>query len=285
MEAFSGQSEETPLNLRIRKEQASSFRFWSLVRQLEDKDGHVSDNEEEPRQTEEERHQKACEVINLANETRQARLDKVMTKVNEIKSKMTLLPNSPQQIERGKREDLKGNEARQVRRSEAQRIRQTPLRPRMSMEFEKLAYLGDPMQAISCCRKCGAILHATRESCLWKPSVDLMEAEEDDNEKEATLWCDPDSPFAALHKAMKANTVHQCQFSQCPDRGEHLTAVCPTLHARCVRCSLRGHMEVTEIMGVEGNQVPACPDKKNNLLQDSIVAFERAADLGILTQL
>jgi hypothetical protein len=33
-----------PLNLRIIKEQASSFRFWSLVRQLEDKDGNVSDN-------------------------------------------------------------------------------------------------------------------------------------------------------------------------------------------------------------------------------------------------
>jgi hypothetical protein len=73
------------LNLRIRKEQANSFRFWSLVRQLEDKDGHVSDNEKEPRQTEEERHQKACEVINLANKTRQARLDEVMTEVNEIK--------------------------------------------------------------------------------------------------------------------------------------------------------------------------------------------------------
>jgi hypothetical protein len=126
MEAFSGQSKETPLNLRIRKEQASSFRFWSLVRQLEDRDGHVSDNKEEPRQTEEERHQKACKVINLANKTRQARLDKVMTKVNEIKSKMTPLPNSPQQIKRRKREDLKRNKARQVRRSEAQRIRQTP---------------------------------------------------------------------------------------------------------------------------------------------------------------
>jgi hypothetical protein len=73
MEALSSQSEETPLNLRIRKEQASSFRFWSLVRQLEDRDGHVSDNEEEPRRTEEEQHQKACKVINLANKTRQAR--------------------------------------------------------------------------------------------------------------------------------------------------------------------------------------------------------------------
>jgi hypothetical protein len=100
------------LNLRIRKEQASSFRFWSLVRQLEAKDGHVSNNEEEPRQTEEERHQKVCEVISLANETRQERLDAVMSEVNEIKSKMTPLPNSPQQIERRKREDLKRNEAR-----------------------------------------------------------------------------------------------------------------------------------------------------------------------------
>jgi hypothetical protein len=43
-------------------------------------------------------------------------------------------------------------------------------------------------------------------------------------------------------------------------------------------------MEVTEIMGVNGNLVPACPDRKNNLLQDSIVAFERAANFGILTQ-
>jgi hypothetical protein len=43
-------------------------------------------------------------------------------------------------------------------------------------------------------------------------------------------------------------------------------------------------MEVTEIMGVDGNLVPACPDSKNNSLQDSIVAFKRAADLGILTQ-
>jgi hypothetical protein len=49
-----------------------------------------------------------------------------MSEVNEIKSKMTPLPNSPQQIERRKREDLKQNEARQVRRTEAQRIRQTP---------------------------------------------------------------------------------------------------------------------------------------------------------------
>jgi hypothetical protein len=188
MEAFSGQSKETPLNLRIRKEQASSLRFWSLVRQLEDKDSGVSDNEEEPRQTEEERHQKACEVINLSNKTRQARLDEVMTEVNEIKSKMTPLPNSPQQIERRKREDIKRDKARQVRRSEAQRIRQTPVRPRMSMEFEKLAYLGDPMQAISRCKKCGAIPHATRESCFWRPSVDSMKTEEDNNEKEATLW-------------------------------------------------------------------------------------------------
>jgi hypothetical protein len=220
----------------------------------------------------------------LANETRQARLDEVMTKVNEIISKITPLPNSPQQIERRKKEDLKQNEERQVRQSEAQRIRQTPVRPRMSMEFEKIAYLGDPMQAISSCKKCGAILHATGESCLWRPSVDSMETEEDNDEKEATLWCNPDSPFSALHKTKEANTVHQCQFSQCPDRREHLTAVCPTLHAHCVRCSLRGHMEVTEIMGVEGNLVPACPDSKKNSLQDSIVDFERAADLGILTQ-
>jgi hypothetical protein len=106
------------------------------------------------------------------------------------------------------------------------------------------------MQGISRRRRCGAIPHAAGESCLLKPAVDSIEAEEDDNEKEATLWCDPDSPFAALHKAKEATTVHQCLFSQCPDRGEHLTVVCPTLHARCVRCSLQGHMEVTEIMGV-----------------------------------
>jgi hypothetical protein len=208
MEAFCSQSKKTPLNLRIRKEQANSFRFWSLVRQLEDKEGNVSDNKEEPRQTEEERHQKACKVINLANETRQAHLDKVMTEVNEIKSEMTPLPNSPQQIERHKREDLKQNKVRQVRQLEAQRIRQTPEHPRMSMEFKKLAYLGDPMQVISRCRKCGAIPHASGESCLWRPSVDLMEADEDDDEKESTLWCDPDSPFAALHKAKEANTVY-----------------------------------------------------------------------------
>jgi hypothetical protein len=85
MEAFSSQGEEMPLNLRIRKEQASSFRSWSLVRQLENKDGNVSDNKDEPKQTEEERHQKACKIINSANETRQARLDEVMTEVNEIK--------------------------------------------------------------------------------------------------------------------------------------------------------------------------------------------------------
>jgi hypothetical protein len=85
MEAFSSQGKEMPLNLRIRKEQASSFRFWSFVRQLEDKDGNISDNEDEPKQTEEERHQKACEIINSANKTRQARLDEVMTEVNEIK--------------------------------------------------------------------------------------------------------------------------------------------------------------------------------------------------------
>jgi hypothetical protein len=149
----------------------------------------------------------------------------------------------------------------------------------MSMEFEKLAYHGDPMQAISCCRKCGVIPHASVESCLWRPSVDLMEANSND-EKDLKLWCDPDSPFAALHKAKEENTVHQCQFSQCPDRGDHLTTVCPTLHSRCVRCSLRGHMEVTEIMGVDGNLVPACPDRKKNSLQDSIIAFERAADFG-----
>jgi hypothetical protein len=111
-EAFSSQGEEMPLNLRIRKEQASSFCFWSLVRQLEDKDGNLSDNEEEPWQTEEELHQKDCKIINLANEMRQARLDEVMTEVNEIKLKMTPLPNSPQQIKRQKREDLKRNEAR-----------------------------------------------------------------------------------------------------------------------------------------------------------------------------
>jgi hypothetical protein len=140
---------------------------------------------------------------------------------------------------------LKRNEARQVRRSEAQRIRQTPERPRMSLELKKLAYHGDPMQAMSRCRKCGAIPHASGESCLWRPSVDLMEADSKD-ENNSKLRCDPDSPFAALHKAKEENTVHQCQFSQCPDRGDHLTTVCPTLHTRCVRCSLRGHMEVTE---------------------------------------
>jgi hypothetical protein len=43
-------------------------------------------------------------------------------------------------------------------------------------------------------------------------------------------------------------------------------------------------MEVTEIMGVDGNLYPACPDSKKNLLQDSIITFERAADFGILTQ-
>jgi hypothetical protein len=207
METLSSQSEETPLNLRLSKEQAGSFLFWSLVRQLEDRDGHVSDNEEEPRQTEEERHQKACKVINLANETRQARLDAVMTEANEIKSKMTLLPNSPQQIERRRREDLKRNKAQQVRRSEAQRIRQRPVRPCMSMEFKKLAFLGDPMQRISRCKRCGAIPHVAGELCLWKPATDLVEVEEDDDNKEATLWCHPDSLFAALHKAKEASTV------------------------------------------------------------------------------
>jgi hypothetical protein len=284
METLSSHSEETPLNLRLSKEQAGSFPFWSLVRQLEDPDRHVSDNKEEPRQTEDERHQKACKVINLANETRQASLDTVMTEANEIKSKMTPLPNSPQQIERRRREDLKRNEARQGRRSEAQRIGQMPVRPRMSMEFAKLPFFGDLMQRISRCKRCGAILHVAGESCLWKPAVDSVEVEEDDDDKEATLWCHPDSPFAALHKAKEATTVHQCLFSQCPDRGEHLTVVCPTLQARCVRCSLRGHQEVTEIIAAEGTLVPACPDSKNNSLQDSIVAFEKAADLGILTQ-
>jgi hypothetical protein len=72
-----------------------------------------------------------------------------MMEANEIKSKMTPLPHSPQQIEKRKREDLKRNKARQVRISEAQRIRQAPERSRMSMEFEKLTYLGDPMQEIS----------------------------------------------------------------------------------------------------------------------------------------
>jgi hypothetical protein len=152
----------------------------------------------------------------------------------------------------------------------------------MSMEFEKLANLGYPMQAMSRCQKCVAIPHASGESCLWRTSVDLMEADSND-EKELKLWFYPDSPFAALHKAKEENTVHQCQFSQCPDRGDQLTTVCPTLQARCVRCSLRGHMEVTEIMGVDGNLVPACPDSKKNSLQDTIIAFERAADLGILT--
>jgi hypothetical protein len=104
-----------------------------------------------------------------------------------------------------------------------------------------------------------------------------MEADEDDDEKKSTLWCDPDSPFAALHKANEANTVHQCNLANA-QTGEHLTTVCPTIHTRCVRCSLRGHMEVTEIMGVNGNLVPACPDSKNNSLQDVIVAFERSAD-------
>jgi hypothetical protein len=37
-------------------------------------------------------------------------------------------------------------------------------------------------------------------------------------------------------------------------------------------------------MGVDGNLAPACPDSKKNSLQDSIIAFERAADFGILTQ-
>jgi hypothetical protein len=92
MEAFSSQGKEMPLNLRIRKEQANSFRFWSLVRQLKDKGGCVCDNENKPKQTEEERHQKACEIINLANKTRQAGLDEVMIEANEIKSKMTALP-------------------------------------------------------------------------------------------------------------------------------------------------------------------------------------------------
>jgi hypothetical protein len=108
----------------------------------------------------------------------------------------------------------------------------------MSMEFEKLAYRGDPMQEISPCRKCGAIKHASGESCIWRPSADSMEADSND-EKDSKLLCDPDSPLAALHKAKEENTVHQCQFSQCPDRGDPLTTVCPTLHARCVRCNLR----------------------------------------------
>jgi hypothetical protein len=150
---------------------------------------------------------------------------------------MTPLPNSPQQIERRKREDLKKKKARQVRRSEAQRIRQTPKRSCMSIELKKLAYLGDPMQAISLCRKWGAIPHAFGELCLWRPSVDLMEADSND-EKYLILWCHPDSPLAALHKAKEENTVQQCQFSQCPDRGDHLTTVCPTL---CALQSTKSH--------------------------------------------
>jgi predicted RNase H-like nuclease len=100
MEALSNQGKETPLHLRLSKDQAGSFRFWSIVRQLRDRDGNLSENEEELRQTEEEHHQQACMVINLANETRQAGLDVVMVKANEIKSRMTPLGNSPQQIER-----------------------------------------------------------------------------------------------------------------------------------------------------------------------------------------
>jgi hypothetical protein len=93
METLSNQREETPLHLRLSKYQADSFRFWSFVRQLKDRDGNVSKNEEEPRQTEEERHQKTSEAIKLAKEMRQARLDVVMTEANEIKSRMTPLPN------------------------------------------------------------------------------------------------------------------------------------------------------------------------------------------------
>jgi hypothetical protein len=178
MKAFSSQGKEMPLNFRIRKEQANSFRFWSLVRQLKDKGGSVCDNKNEPKQTEEERHQKTCKIINSANE--------VLTEANEIKLKITPLPPLPQQIEKQKRGDLKRNKARQVRQSEAQRIRQAPERSRMSMELEKLAYLGDPMQAINCCRKCGAIPHTSGESCLWRPSADLMEADSDD-EKDSKL--------------------------------------------------------------------------------------------------
>jgi hypothetical protein len=43
-------------------------------------------------------------------------------------------------------------------------------------------------------------------------------------------------------------------------------------------------MEVTKITGADGNLIPACPESKKNLLQDSIIALERAADFGILTQ-
>jgi hypothetical protein len=125
-------------------------------------------------------------AVNLANETRQARLDVVMVKANAIKLRMMPLPNSPQQIERRRREDLKRNEAQQVRRSEAQRIRKTPVRPLMSKKFDKLAFLEDPMQRISRCQRCGAIPHVAGEMCLWKPATDTTEVEEDNN-KEAAI--------------------------------------------------------------------------------------------------
>jgi hypothetical protein len=147
------------------------------VQRLED-DGNISDTEDKPRQMEEDLHKQACAEITFENERRNSRIEHAMAEVRELRAGLKPMPASPSQILKRKREDLKRNKARSVRCSEAQRIRGAPVKPQMSKEFCKLAYLEDPIKRISRCRRCGAIPHLSGELCLWKTTA-TADVEED----------------------------------------------------------------------------------------------------------
>ncbi len=145
----------------------------------------------------------------------------------------------------------------------------------------------DPMSVSQGCPQCGKDGHSGVEKCAFsevkdeeklRRSVDLPE----DAKAEAE-----DNVYVAMYLADKAQTsTARCDYALCEDRSAHLTAACPTLHARCSACQFRGHRAETKLDGrfvctkkPEGERHFAY--RTTALLG---VAFEKAADAGRYTK-
>ncbi len=146
----------------------------------------------------------------------------------------------------------------------------------------------DPISVSSCCLKCGQDAHGPGEECTFysngkerklKRAAELPEeirAQEDDN------------VYVAMYLAGQTEAAsYRCTYELCSERSAHLTAACPTLHARCATCQFRGHRADTKVEGkLVCTKQGKAKDRHFTYRTTGLlgVAFEKAADMGRYTR-
>lgn len=106
---------------------------------------------------------------------------------------------------------------------------------------------------------------AEEQSCRVQPCESLL------REAERCVLCL--QRHATEKCRMLGTDKSNCQYTLCRSSLLHETSGCPTLHGFCLRCNCRGHQIV-----------PGCADDLN-VWRELRDAFERSADLGVLTSM